>query len=168
MRRAMSSSDSKTLFAGTTDVLAFVIGTVIALAAVAFVLYPLLAPSLPRVRSADVPEEIPGSTAVEALREIEFDRQTGKLSDADYATLKANYTERALAELRTEKDPARTATEAPAQRVPCPHCGPRPESDAAYCSACGRYLAGACTVCGAPVTETGARYCTGCGNALAA
>jgi len=149
-------------------VLAFVIGTVIALAAVAFVLYPLLVPSRPRTRSAEAPEEIPGSTAVEALREIEFDRQTGKLSDADYATLKANYTERALAELRSEKDaPALTAKQAPARRVPCPQCGPRPESDAVYCSGCGRYLSGACAVCGAPVTETGARYCTGCGQGLA-
>ncbi len=136
----MSSSDSRTPFGGTTEC------------------WPSRSEPLSR-----------SPRSVEALREIEFDRQTGKLSDADYATLKASYTERALAELRTEKDTsAPTATEPPAQRVPCPECGPRPESDAVYCSECGRYLSGACAVCGASVTETGARYCTGCGNALAA
>jgi hypothetical protein len=150
-------------------VIALGVGTVLALAAVAFVLYPLLTSSGPNVRAAEPPEEVPGSTAVEALREIEFDRQTGKLSDGDYAALKASYTERALAELRTEKDaPVPSSKDAPAQRVPCPQHGPRPESDAAYCSECGRYLAGACAACGAAVTEPAARYCTGCGNALAA
>jgi cytochrome c-type biogenesis protein CcmI len=150
--------------------MALVIGAVLALAAVAFVLYPLLAPNRQRMRQALAPEEVPGSTAVEALREIEFDRQTGKLSDADYTSLKASYTERALAELRSEPvaEPAPSPQDVPAQRLTCPECGPRPESDAAYCSDCGRYLAGACVACGAPVTETGARYCAGCGNALAA
>jgi len=150
-------------------VIALGVGTILALAAVVFVLYPLLVPGRPRARAAQAPEEVPGSTAVEALREIEFDRQTGKLSDADYATLTASYTERALAELRTEKDaPAPSLTDASAPRLSCPDCGPRPESDAAYCSECGRYLSGACAACGAAVTETGARFCAGCGHALAA
>ncbi|HTD61377.1 MAG TPA: zinc ribbon domain-containing protein [Gemmatimonadaceae bacterium] len=153
--------------------LALGIGTVLALAAVAFVLYPLLVAGRPQARQADVPEETPGSTAVEALREIEFDRQTGKLSDADYASLKASYTERALAELRTEPaavpDPVETLVLGfRAQQRTCAEHGARPESDAAYCSECGRYLAGACPACGAAITEPAARFCAGCGNALAA
>jgi hypothetical protein len=156
-------------------VIALAVGTTLALGAVAFVLYPLLVPGTLAARS-QAPEEIPGSTAVEALREIEFDRQTGKLSDADYTTLKASYTERALAEMRTRSnEPGTPIDEAEslvlgfrAQRRTCPDHGPRPESDAAYCSECGRYLAGACSTCGAAVTEPAARYCAGCGNALAA
>jgi hypothetical protein len=31
-------------------------------------------------------------SAIDALREIEFDRATGKLSDDDYAALKTEYT----------------------------------------------------------------------------
>jgi hypothetical protein len=152
---------------------ALAVGTIVALAAVAFVLYPLLVPSRPAARSAEGLEEIPGSTAVEALREIEFDRQTGKLSDADYASLKGTYTERALAELRTEPAAAPDPVESlvlgfRAQRRTCAEHGARPESDAAYCSECGRYLAGACPTCGAAITEPAARFCAGCGNALAA
>ena len=37
-----------------------------------------------------------------ALREIEFDRETGKLSDADYSELKARYTEAAVLAMRQE------------------------------------------------------------------
>lgn len=156
--------------------LTLIVGTMLALVAVAFVLYPLLAPSRPTARRPAEPEEIPGSTAVEALREIEFDRQTGKLSDVDYASLKASYTERALAELRARGTEAAAPVDAVealvfglrAGRRTCPEHGSRPESDAAYCSECGRYLAGVCTACGAAITEPAARYCAGCGNALAA
>jgi cytochrome c-type biogenesis protein CcmI len=153
--------------------IALALGTIVALAAVAFVLYPLLVAGRPEARAAPAPEDIPGSTAVEALREIEFDRQTGKLSDADYAALKASYTERALAELRAEPAAGQDLAESlvmgfRAQRRTCSEHGPRPESDAAYCSECGRYLAGACPACGAAVAEPAARYCAGCGNALAA
>ena len=96
-----------------------------------------------------------------------------KLSDADYASLKASYTERALAELRTEPAAGPDPVEAlvlgfRAQRRTCAEHGARPESDAAYCSECGRYLAGACPTCGAAITEPAARFCAGCGNALAA
>ncbi len=157
--------------------LALALGTIIALVAFAFVLYPLITASRPSTRPVAAAEVIPGSTAVEALREIEFDRQTGKLSDADYATLKTSYTERALAELRAEPSSAPPAepdaVEAlisayRAQRRTCPEHGQRPESDAAYCSECGRYLAGACSACGTAITEPAARYCAGCGTALAA
>src|SRR3989442_11196200 len=42
----------------------------------------------------------PQAVALRALKEIEFDRATGKLSDTDYEQLKAKYTEAALAALR--------------------------------------------------------------------
>jgi Double zinc ribbon len=113
------------------------------------------------------------ASAVDALREIEFDRQTGKLSDDDYATLKATYTERALSEMRDATDRVGAPVVVRSEAVgigprTCPVCGPRPESDAVYCSACSRYLAGVCASCGAVVTESAARFCSGCGHQLAA
>jgi hypothetical protein len=158
--------------------LALVIGTLLAVGALAYVLYPLMMSPLPaprRVRIGATPAAGVGeSEAVAALREIEFDRATGKLSDADYAELKTRYTERALEAMR------RTAAPAPADEIEaavlayrarmkrCVRCGPRPEPDAVYCSACGLFLAGACATCGASVTEPGAAYCTNCGRELAA
>ncbi|MGH7509284.1 MAG: zinc ribbon domain-containing protein [Gemmatimonadales bacterium] len=49
------------------------------------------------------PEETTKGVALAALKEIEFDRETGKLSDADYAFLKAKYTGAALDALRQEE-----------------------------------------------------------------
>ena len=111
---------------------ALLVGTVLALVALSYVLYPLLA-------SDGAVTEIASSTfesgrssnrnqAIDALREIEFDRETGKLSDVDYDSLKASYTERALTAMRA------------GETVICENCGPRPESDARFCSRCGRAL----------------------------
>ncbi len=151
---------------------ALLIGMVLAVLGLAFVLYPILVAPPARARRL-APQAPPESSAIDALREIEFDRQTGKLSDADYASLKLGYTERALVELRARPSAAPDAAEMAIlayrlSRPSCPLHGARPERDAAYCSECGRHLAGACAECGAPVTEPAARYCAGCGAALAA
>ena len=58
-------------------------------------------------RPAPAPE-----SAIDALREIEFDRATGKLSDDDYAALKAEYTRTALVELRARESADRSASRA--------------------------------------------------------
>jgi hypothetical protein len=160
---------------------ALVIGTALAVGALAFVLYPLFftPPRPARVDRVAPRRRADGDDAVAALREIEFDRETGKLSDADYAELKAKYTKQAIEAMR--RAPASTVAgsggddeiEAAvrayrAAHVACPTCGPRPEPDAVYCSNCGRYLHDRCADCGAPVEALDARYCVSCGNRLAA
>lgn len=171
------------------------IGTALAIAALCFVLYPLFfgvpASRAPRARhvASAAPATASRDEAVAVLREIEFDRATGKLADVDYQELKAQWTQRALAAMRAEdaaaaqSSPTAVATvdedatldpverairRARATAATCPVDGPRPEPDALYCSDCGRWLAGACTQCGAPVTGEGARFCSECGTALAA
>jgi hypothetical protein len=156
-----------------------IVGTVIALLALAFILYPLFSDAIgPRAQEAPPPRE-PSATerAVAALREVEFDRHTGKLSDSDYATLKATYTQEALAAMRAEDatvadvhddEVEATILRYRARGRECLTCGPRPEPDAVYCSDCGYYLAGRCGRCGAGVSEVGARFCAACGASLAA
>ena len=116
--------------------------------------------------------------ATRTLLDIEFDRATGKLSDADYADLKARYTQRALDAMRAEGvapagPPVGDAVEAAvlayrARLRSCARCGPRPEPDAIYCSNCGAYLDEKCAGCGRVVEEEGAAFCAGCGRQLAA
>lgn len=107
-----------------------IVGTVLALLALSFVLYPLLVSDGTLNTSRGIltndPRDPDRNTAVDALREIEFDRATGKLSDADYGELKASYTQRALAVMRSSG------------AAVCDVCGPRPEHDAQFCSTCGR------------------------------
>ena len=67
-------------------------------------LQPLLRPGPPKppIYEPLDPEETPRGVALAALKEIEFDRETGKLSDADYDFLKGKYTGAALEALRAE------------------------------------------------------------------
>jgi hypothetical protein len=161
-------------------VTALIIGTALALLAVGFVLIPLFREENP-AGAAGMPaptDKASDNRAVAALREIEFDRATGKLSDSDYAALKAQYTQEAIEAMRASETGAVAAEELElAEEVilryrrpksSCEVCGPRPESDAVYCSTCGRYLPGQCGGCGSPVTQAGARFCTSCGKTLAA
>jgi ribosomal protein L40E len=110
-----------------------IIGTLLALAALSFVLYPLisgeLAPADPDVTPRDASDSS-RNQAIDALREIEFDRATGKLSDTDYASLKASYTADAIQAMRNNSGSY------------CDRCGARPEPNAKFCSRCGSRLAG--------------------------
>jgi hypothetical protein len=109
-------------------VIALFVGTALAVTSLLYVLYPLFRAqpaTIPRPRATRI---VPSTTAVDALREVEFDRQTGKISAADYDSLKARYTEQALTVMRAGNSAV------------CERCGPRPEADAQYCSKCGAGL----------------------------
>jgi rRNA maturation endonuclease Nob1 len=173
------------------------VAALVGLAALWTVLQPLLRPQR---RAAPVfepldPEETPKGIALAALKEIEFDRETGKLSDADYELLKSRYTAAALDALRAESAVvpddlelmiaarARALRSAASSTSPgdwspgdpspggssCSVCGPRPEPDAVFCSSCGRRLpvAGACRRCSAPLGPD-SHFCEQCGSQVAA
>jgi ribosomal protein L40E len=109
-------------------VTALLIGTALAVASLCYVLYPLYRAGVSTVPRPSAASGRRQSFAVDALRELEFDRQTGKISDSDYEPLKARYTRQALASMRAGDSPV------------CETCGPRPEADAEYCSKCGSAL----------------------------
>jgi ribosomal protein L40E len=106
-------------------VTALLVGTALAVASLCFVLYPLFRADFSTAQRRPVASRPRQSPAVDALRELEFDRQTGKISDSDYEPLKARYTAQALAVMRAGNSPV------------CEKCGPRPELDAEFCSKCG-------------------------------
>ena len=134
------------------------------------------------------PSETRQGLAVAALREIEFDRATGKLSDSDYKDLYSRYSAEAIEAMRIDDAIASSAV-APADDVieamvaaevetlqtaaegstkpTCPTCGPRPEADAVFCSQCGTLLPhpAQCGECGAPL-EPGGRFCGRCGTGI--
>jgi hypothetical protein len=166
----------------------------VGLAAVWLVLQPMIAPgrASAAVYEPPDPEETPKGVALAALKEIEFDRETGKLSDEDYNFLKGKYTGAALEALRAESAEAAArpgagggdvevmiaarvralrsaATSAPPGAPACPACGPRPETDAVLWSYSGQRLqqGGACAGCGAELGP-GSRFCTHCGTGVAA
>lgn len=173
--------------------LELIAGIVVAFVAVGAVLQPLMTGGRMVGRSAGQTDETvefedieesasPKVQALLALKEIEFDKATGKLSDEDYQELKAKYSRVALAEIDREEagaEEAEDAAEALVRQVAaggmatCPSCGPRPETDATFCSDCGKPLSkpteGAapksrafCEACGSKISE-GAKFCPECG-----
>jgi hypothetical protein len=168
--------------------LEIIAAALVGLAAVWLILQPVIGPARSRtaVYEPPDPEDTPKGVALAALKEIEFDRETGKLSDEDYAFLKTKYTGAALEALRAESPEASAsgdvealiaarvralrfaATSAPPGSPSCSVCGPRPEPDAVFCSTCGlRLQGGACPSCGATL-GAGSRFCAGCGAGVAA
>jgi hypothetical protein len=165
------------------------LGILLAAGATYFVLLPILRPSVVSTSgdaSGDEGEDpaddmSPQMVALRALKEIEFDRATGKLSDADYEQLKAKYTEKAVIALRGAAvltpgaspgvhEPRAVARGQRTAGLTCPEHGARPEADAVFCSECGKRLGlalGYCARCGTAL-EDDARYCNRCGARVAA
>jgi rRNA maturation endonuclease Nob1 len=162
--------------------LELIAGIVVAFVAVAAVLQPLLVQSTGRQAggSADPSVEFevleesesPKVQALLALKEIEFDRATGKLSDTDYQQLKAKYSALALEAIKAEEAGEAAQAEGDAaeelvrqaaagKMAVCPDCGPRPEADAAFCADCGQPLTRS-----ESTPEGKGRFCEACGNAL--
>ena len=169
-------------------ILEIIAALVVGAFALALVVEPMLRSARPASVPLDLPdfEETPRGIALAALREIEFDRETGKLSDADYAGLKQQYTQAAVQAMRAEDRVEEAATPAPGgtpdaveaiisakvralRNAPggmaCPACGPRPEPDAEFCSNCGNRLptGSVCPGCGAALAPD-AKFCESCGS----
>lgn len=156
------------------EILALLAGAALAIGALAFVLYPLFFRVTDRSQSSASGARDADDSAIVALREIEFDRATGKLSDGDYAELRKTYGDRAVREMRgatlaaAELDPIEARVRAyRLTHRECPTCGLRPEPDAIYCSTCGGYLDRVCPECAAEIIESSATFCSRCGAALA-
>jgi len=176
-------------------VLELVTGGIIAIVVLAVVLEPLLRPTAPAPGTFDdtdeedlVEVEESGSAKIRALlalREIEFDRATGKLSEADYESLKQKYSQSALRAIEAEKasdagtpvsggassDAEALIAQAKAQRSDaCPTCREALEPGSVFCSNCGRSLVEAggsprCWGCGAEQAP-GTKFCGECGAQL--
>lgn len=91
---------------------ALIVGTLLALAALAYVLWPII-------------------RAAEGRSSPSSHRQPGSLDPETAPAAESSLEDVAEAEIRRAR----------AQLTMCPVCGPRPEPAARYCSRCGRPLA---------------------------
>ncbi len=111
------------------------------LAALAFVGWPLVQARLGA--EPDEPETLPPlerqkREALAAIKEAEFDRAMGKLSDEDFAALTARYRTQAL-EAIAGLDGLRRGAPADARGAArfCAQCGTGLPAGAKFCAACG-------------------------------
>jgi Double zinc ribbon len=153
-------------------VTALFIGAALAVAALVYVLFPLFDAVVPMRARSTRPALAPES-AIDALREIEFDRATGKLSDDDYGSLKAEYTRKGLVEMRARRGasaapvPAGAVGDAVTAGSPAPNDeltgGATDIAEAAILRY--RSIRRECDTCG-PRPEPDPVFCSSCGKYL--
>lgn len=144
-----------------------ILGLLVVLAASWWITWPLLSPAGgdafgsvdagPGLIAERTEVERERDNALAAIREAEFDHRLGKLSDDDYARLRRDQEERALAALaaiergssvegradaRSTRAGRLGATASAAKTVYCTACG-KPARQARFCPACGKQVAGA-------------------------
>lgn len=118
----------------------YVFGVIIAVLFVAgLVVAPLLEdepadPDAPEGTSAEDRRE----AALEALEELEFEHETGKLSDEDYRRLRNKYARAAVA---TRDESAAASGGDPVETPRCPDCGAEADRGDRFCPRCGADLA---------------------------
>ncbi len=82
--------------------------------------------------------------AYAAIKEAEFDRRMGKLSDEDCTAITQRYRQQALAAIAALEQAKRADTarrgRAPARLAFCPGCGEKLPPRANFCTNCGRSL----------------------------
>jgi rRNA maturation endonuclease Nob1 len=131
-----------------------VIGILMVIAAIAYVAAPLFTGipgrefngSQPVTASKRERWERQKFEAYAAIKEVEFDHQMGKLSEADFAAIRDKYAAQALEAIAAldaaRAVPSRQAVEGRrARRIAyCPGCGVSVPARAKFCPACGRSL----------------------------
>ncbi len=135
----------------------YLLMTLVIFGALVFVGYPLANPRRYTARkfvtmSDPQYEQLAGAReqAFDALRDFEFDHATGKLSEADYKTLRARYETRAASIMQqldtltaaqnaggAARAPRRHAKPAPNADRTCPRCHARAAADDRFCMKCG-------------------------------
>ncbi|HZK49564.1 MAG TPA: zinc ribbon domain-containing protein [Thermoleophilia bacterium] len=129
-------------------------GVVLALLAVGFIAYPLLREQLGDDETFDLPEDLEvllrrKESTYSALKELEFDFKTGKLSEGDFHELDARYRADALEILAAIDARDRGASGAAGSRKG--KVGGQKAGAAPACAECGETL------------KPGQRFCASCG-----
>ncbi len=120
-----------------------------------------------------------------AIKDLENDHAMGKLSDADYRTLRAKYETKAVAILQEldslngarasrvavtdeviEREVGRLRRASVASSTQCPKCGTPHAPEDVFCAKCGASLRGVrCPACGKRAA-LGDKFCSKCGSPI--
>ena len=109
-----------------------------------------------------------------ALRDLDFDFKTGKVSEEDYQPLRAQLLAEAAQYIESEKNEDQKlealiqARRKGQQKIKCEHCGAPMETDQKFCSKCGLIAkTEACLSCGKNI-HAGDAFCSSCGARIEA
>lgn len=153
------------------DFVTIFIGLAMLAAAFPFVMKPLTKKS-GKKQNRTVEKEDPHTRKIAtyaAIRDLDFDFQTGKVTDEDYQLVRAQLVNEAaqLVDSAPDKGDEVEAMIASyktqqSSKAACSNCGEKMESGSRFCPKCGTAAGTSCPACGRAV-NAGDLFCTACG-----
>ena len=173
-------------------VLDIVLIAIIVTASVAYIAIPIIKsddsgeiPIVFDLESISLEEE--KEESYNAIKEAEFDYETGKLSDEDYGLIKEKYSEKAIKAMQKLEEREKRSSKTEEPTVPtmptmqgksksktttatCAHCGAALPSGVKFCQSCGQKAkpqaqANFCPKCGKK-HKKGDKFCQSCGQRI--
>ncbi len=157
------------------------LGTVV----VAFVLYPVFASEAPEPTGLDETQnglrdlEEKKIQILSNIKDLDFEKASGKLSDADYESSRNDYMAQVSAVItridelapQREQEPKKknsakskkAAPESKAETIACASCGEANPKSSKFCLDCGRPFEAQCGACGETLPPK-AKFCNACGE----
>jgi len=111
-----------------------------------------------------------------ALRDLDFDYQTGKIAEQDYTLLRSELLAQAAQLIQSQETEdeaieklirARREALSVVEARKCSQCGRKLSADDCFCSACGQPVGVSCPQCGKSITSED-RFCSACGEPVEA
>jgi rRNA maturation endonuclease Nob1 len=156
---------------------------------VAFVLYPVFASKAPEPIGLDATQselrdlEEKKTQILSNIKDLDFEKASGKLTDADYESSRNDYMAQVSAMItrmgelapqqqqeRKKRGSAaskRTAAESKAETIACASCGEANPKGSKFCLDCGRPFEARCGACRETLPKT-AKFCNACGEKVSA
>ena len=156
----------------------------LAVVVVAFVLHPVFAASAPAgalVATDKVTRELydledKKMRLYDALQDLEFEKDSGKISDADFESARTDYLAQVSQVIARMDEIAPTAKKTAkakpkkkskqADEVACASCGESNPKSSKFCLECGAAFGVQCASCGESLPD-GAKFCNECGEKVA-
>ncbi len=152
---------------------------------VAFVLFPIFASEAPDPIGLDETQselrdlEEKKDQILSNIKDLDFEKASGKLSDADYESSRNDYVAQVSAVItridelapQREQEPKKkilakskkAAPESKAETIACASCGEANPKSSKFCLDCGRPFEAQCGACGETLPPK-AKFCNACGE----
>ena len=117
----------------------YLLGAILIVLVLGVMVAPLFREEGPAEELESLPPAERREAALEAVGDLRFEHETGKMSEEEYRRLRTHFGRVILA---AEEEMEATGEEAPAPD-PCPECGETPDDPVKFCPKCGARQPGA-------------------------